>query len=145
MNPLSQIGEQSNQQLLLRHEGLRLFPYYCTAGKLTIGVGRNLEDVGISEAEARILLEHDIKTVQQQVSQALPWSDTLPEPQRIVLLNMAFNLGIGGLLKFKRMLAALQAGEIEQTIVEMRDSRWARQVGQRADDLIQLLQGNLDV
>ncbi|CAM3873638.1 Phage lysozyme [Vibrio aerogenes CECT 7868] len=142
---LTEQAIQYHRELLIRHEGLRLQPYRCTAGKLTIGVGRNLDDAGISEAEAMLLLEHDLQSVYQQVNDALPWCQALPECQQIVLMNMAFNLGMGGLLKFKRMLAALEAGDTAQAATEMRDSRWAAQVGKRAEDLIQLLQGNTDV
>lgn len=119
----------------LQDEGLRLKPYRCTAGKLTIGVGRNLDDSGITEAEAMGLLDNDIERCWIQVSGALPWVTTAPEPIQEVLVNMCFNLGLGGLLKFKKTLALLEAGEYALAEMEMLNSAWARQVGARANRL----------
>jgi lysozyme len=62
---------------LVRDEGMRTKPYHCTAGKLTIGVGRNIEEVGITEEEARYLLENDLGRVRDELDQALPWWRTL--------------------------------------------------------------------
>lgn len=86
---------------LVRHEGLRLKPYLCTAGKLTIGIGRNLEDRGISQKEAYAMLEQDIVDCEQQLIDEIPQGYTkLDEVRQSVLLNMCFNLGIKGLLEF---------------------------------------------
>lgn len=126
---------------LKRDEGLRLKPYRDTVGKLTIGYGRNLDDVGITEDEAEYMLEGDIEHVLEQLDRTLPWWNDLNESRKRALVNMAFNLGIGGLLKFKKMLAALKAGDYEHAAVEALDSRWAKQVGQRADRIAELLKG----
>lgn len=84
---LERIKEQ-----LVRHEGLRLKPYRCTAGKLTIGIGRNLEDCGISQAEAYVLLENDIQNCEKQLLDEIPEIyNTLDEVRKSVLLNMCFN------------------------------------------------------
>lgn len=123
------------QEQLIRDEGLRLKPYRDTVGKLTIGVGRNLEDVGISHEEAMLLLDHDIARAEAEVNAHLPWSRQLGEPRRAVLVNMAFNLGIGGLLQFRRALAAMQRGDYDLAAREMLDSKWAEQVGARATRL----------
>ena len=117
------------------HEGERLKPYRCTAGKLTIGIGRNLDDRGITSEEAAMLLANDIADMVREVIRALPWVAKLDEVRQRVLIDMAFNLGIVGLLAFKRTLAAIQAGQYQQAASMMLDSRWARQVGQRADRL----------
>jgi len=117
---------------LKRDEGLRLKPYRCSAGKLTIGYGRNLEDVGITEAEAEILLEHDIRRSLADLDRALPWWRGLPAPQQRGLINMRFNLGLTRLLGFKKMLAALQAGNGKLASEEALSSKWADQVGARA-------------
>ena len=119
------------QQLLI-DEGLRLKPYRCTAGKLTIGVGRNLEDRGITEAEAMGLLDNDIKSFWGQLVVKLPWVMQAPDTVQEVLLNMCFNLGMAGLLGFKRTLALLEAKEYDAAAREMLNSVWAKQVGQRA-------------
>ena len=120
---------------LLVDEGLRLKPYRCTAGKLTIGVGRNLEDKGISAAEALGLLDNDIDEFWKELTSLLPWVLTAPEAVQEVLLNMAFNLGVPGLLKFKETLRLLQSGGYSLAAQAMLDSKWAKQVGPRAERL----------
>ena len=120
---------------LLIDEGLRLKPYRCTAGKLTIGVGRNLDDRGITEPEALGLLDNDIRRVWSEVMSSLPWAIRAPEVVQDVLVNMGFNLGLGGLLGFKQTLAHLEAREYGKAADAMLDSRWAGQVGERAQRL----------
>jgi lysozyme len=121
------------------HEGERLKPYRCTAGKLTIGIGRNLEDRGITPEESAYLLENDIARFQTELLRALPWVAKLDEVRQRVLLDMAFNLGVQGLLQFKRTLAAIQAGDYERAAPMMLDSKWAEQVGQRAERLSRMM------
>ena len=121
------------------HEGERLKPYRCTAGKLTIGVGRNLEDRGISAEESAMLLANDIAAEERELLRALPWVATLDEVRQRVLLDMAFNMGIVGLLGFKRTLATIQAGDYQAAATMMLDSRWAKQVGQRAERLSRMM------
>ncbi len=97
---------------LVRHEGLSLKPYRCTAGKLTIGIGRNLDDRGISQTEAYVLLENDIRNCEKQLLDEVPEIYyALNEVRKSVLLNMCFNLGINGLLGFKNTLAFVKAGD----------------------------------
>jgi len=127
---------------LEHHEGVRLKPYYCTSGKLTIGVGRNLEDVGISRSEAQFMLENDIIRVMKQMDESIPFWRELSQVRQLVLLDMAFNLGVFGLTKFRNTLALLEAGEYEAASEEMLNSRWAEQVGQRAINLSQALKTN---
>ncbi|ROS02023.1 lysozyme [Sinobacterium caligoides] len=122
-------------QQLKRHEGIEYKPYHCTAGKLTIGIGRNIDDLGISEDEAFYLLNNDIKRVEQEVSNNISFLDELSDNRKIALLNMAFNLGISRLMKFKNMLSALQQHDYQTAAKEMLNSRWARQVGRRAEEL----------
>ena len=117
------------------HEGERLKPYRCTAGKMTIGVGRNLDDRGITAAESAYLLGNDIDDSYAALLRALPWVAHLCEVRQRVLLDMAFNLGIKGLLTFKNTLATIQAGDYRKAGPMMLDSRWAGQVGKRADRL----------
>jgi len=125
---------------LVRHEGLRLKPYRCSAGKLTIGVGRNIEDVGITEEEAMAMLSNDISRVIGELERRIPAFASLNEVRRRVLIDMGFNLGSNRLMKFRRMLAALEAGDYAQAAVEMLDSRWARQVGNRAVSLKNMME-----
>lgn len=121
------------------HEGERLRPYRCTAGKLTIGVGRNLEDRGITAEESAMLLSNDISREERELLAALPWVAKLSEVRQRVLLDMSFNLGLQGLLAFKRTLAAIQAGQYQQAAGMMLESLWARQVGQRAQRLSEMM------
>lgn len=123
------------KKALVRHEGLRLKPYTCTANKLTIGVGRNIQDNGISEAEAMLLLENDIDAIVRDLNRALPWWQQLDEARREVLANMVFNMGIGTVLTFKNTLAAVQAGDYKKAATLMLQSKWATQVGNRAKEL----------
>ena len=131
--------------MLILDEGLRLKPYRCTAGKLTIGVGRNLDDVGISGEEALYLLKHDIDRAERACAEAFDFWPTLPGARKMVLVNMAFNLGINGLLKFQRTLDAVRYGDYALAAQRMIDSKWAKQVGARADRLAKIMEtGNLE-
>jgi len=133
---------------LIRHEGLRLKPYHCTAGKLTIGVGRNLEDRGISEKEAAMLLENDIKDCiadLKEIFQARDENggfDFLPEPVQMVLVDMRFNLGHGGFRLFQKMITAVRELDFRSAALEMKDSRWYHQVGERAEKLVKMMENS---
>lgn len=131
-------------QQLRRHEGERLKPYRCTAGKLTIGVGRNLEDRGITAEESAYLLNNDIEREWKALKTALPWVTGLNDVRQRVLLDMAFNLGIDGLLKFKNTLATIQRGDYERAAGMMLDSLWARQVKGRAVRLAEMMKTGID-
>lgn len=121
-------------------EGLRLQPYRCTAGALTIGYGRNLDAVGITQEEADIMLRADVE-IAEKGAQALVgnvWDDLSPARQA-VLINMTFNLGRTRLAAFTDFLAALRVADYDTASLEMLDSRWARQVGARADRLAETM------
>ena len=128
------------QALLIRHEGLRLKPYRDTVGKLTIGVGRNLDDVGISEAEALDLLGADLLRVQTGLDRRHPWWRSLDPVRRHALIDMAFNLGPQGLDGFTLTLAGIRGGAYAEASREMLRSRWAEQVGARAVELAHMIQ-----
>ena len=128
-------------QQLLTDEGLRLKPYRCTAGKLSIGVGRNLDDRGITEAEALMLLQNDINAFWGQLVVSMPWVLTAPEPVQEALLNMCFNMGLGGLLQFKTTLGFIRDREYGQAADAMLQSKWAGQVGARAQRLATMVRG----
>jgi lysozyme len=120
---------------LKTHEGLRLKPYLCTSGKLTIGIGRNLESVGIRESEAELMLNNDIEETYVRLRNAWPKIILLDDVRQNVLINMAFNIGVSGLMKFHKMLNALSLTDYEQAAKEMLNSKWAKQVGYRALEL----------
>jgi lysozyme len=130
--------DQMTKELVI-DEGVRLKPYRCTAGKLTIGIGRNLDDRGITMGEATILLANDIAVVTQDLDRALPWWTTLSEVRQRVMVNMAFNLGISRLLGFKNTLTLIKIAKYEDAAKEMLDSNWARQVGPRAIRLAKMM------
>lgn len=117
---------------LERDEGLRLKPYRDTVGKLTIGIGRNLDDVGVSQVEAEFMLANDIEAVMGELDANLPWWRTLDEVRQRVLANLCFNLGIVKLLKFKQTLNFIQAAQYDAAATAMSQSLWHRQVGDRA-------------
>ena len=116
-------------------EGCRLKPYYCTANKLTIGIGRNLEDRGITRAEAQFMLENDIIAIMRELDDQFPEWRELSDTRQMVIANMAFNLGTFGLLNFKQTIAHIRAQEWDQASDEMLRSHWAEQVGDRAKRL----------
>ena len=120
---------------LKKHEGLRLKPYTDTVGKLTLGIGRNLEDKGITEQEALFMLNNDVDYFHGQLNKKLTWFKNLDDARQNVLVNMAFNLGVAGLLTFKNMLDAVRMGLFLVAAEEMLDSKWAKQVGYRAEEL----------
>jgi len=126
------IDMKSLTEQLVRHEGLRLNPYFCTAGKLTIGVGRNLEANGISKAESMFMLENDVIKIINELDEHLPWWKSLSQVRQHVLVDMAFNMGTFGLLKFQKTLKAIQDERYGDAAAEMLDSKWAKQVGNRA-------------
>lgn len=150
-------------QLLKRHEGragrlvggaFRHFPYDCPAGKRTIGYGRNLEDVGISEVEelalglpedwrnqgigeveAEILLCADIAKAYNQAWSAYDWFEGLDDVRKAVVVSMIFNLGFRGWLGFRNTIGALRRGAFAEASRHMRKSKWATQVGKRSREL----------
>ena len=93
---------------LVDHEGLELHPYEDSLGITTIGVGRNLEERGISEDEAFYLLKNDIEIIWDELISKHPIVEELDAQRQMILLNMAFNMGVPRLGKFKKMWAALQ-------------------------------------
>lgn len=130
---------QNLREMLITDEGLRLKPYRDTVGKLTIGVGRNLDDLGISKDEAMIMLDNDILAAVDALDKTFPWWRGMSEVRQRVLVNMCFNLGIHGVANFRKALAAMEAGDYTTAAKEMEDSEWYRQVGGRAIRLVSLM------
>jgi len=141
---------------LIAAEGLRLQVYKDTLGIDTIGIGRNLEDrgitkeelddldiptiehvyeYGITEADAVYLAENDVQIVEEELVRAHPCVDRLDSVRQLILIDMAFNMGVPRLCKFKKMWAAVECGDYPTAAKEMLDSRWAKQVKGRATKL----------
>lgn len=133
------------KQMTKDFEGLRLKPYRCTAGKLTIGYGRNLDDIGISQTEANYMFQQDFARAEQDARKICEEyginPDDLIEQRFYALTDMVFNLGINGTRKFKKLLYALKKGLYDDAAKEMLDSQWAKQVGNRAVKLAALMKG----
>jgi lysozyme len=123
------------ESLLVQEEGFKKFPYQDTTGNLTIGVGRNLSTIGISEDEAIFLLENDIIACEREIWRACPWYASLDNPRKMVIIDMCFNMGIQKLLEFRNMLGALESKDYISAAKEMLNSKWANQVGSRAQRL----------
>ena len=145
---------------LIEHEGMVLTMYQDSLGIDTIGIGRNLKDRGItpaeleymdipnmaivytngiSEADAKYLATNDIKIVEEELCKAHPCVYKLDAARQLILMDMAFNMGVPRLCKFKNMWAAVEAGDFYPASVEMLDSRWARQVKSRATKLAEAM------
>jgi len=117
---------------LERDEGYRQHPYKDTAGKLTIGIGLNLTDVGLTHDESLSILRSRVSGLNSRLKDAFPWYDDLSEPRQRALVNMAFNLGVNGLMGFRDMIEALEDEDYESAAAEALASKWAGQVGIRA-------------
>lgn len=120
-------------------EGYEAKPYRDTNGKLTIGIGRNLDDVGISPAEADMLLQNDIEAAIKALDLIYHKARALDQAHYNVLVNITFNMGINTMRQFKRMFAALDQHDYETASKEMLNSRWAKQVGKRAVRLTKMM------
>lgn len=129
---------QRFKDIIIRHEGLKHVPYTCTAGKLSIGIGRNLVDKGITRDEALYLLDNDIKEATIQATQYRWWGN-LNEARQFVVISMIFNLGFKGFKGFKKMIYHIQEGQYEYAAREMLNSKWANDVGGRAVELAQIM------
>jgi lysozyme len=127
---------------LALHEGRRAKPYTDTVGKLTIGVGRNLTDKGLSDSEIDYLLMNDIRECTDDLKTFLWWDD-LDEVRRNVLIDMRFNLGPSRFRQFKATLAAVAMGDYVTASDQMRKSKWYRQVKGRGERLARMMSTGL--
>jgi len=155
------------EQELIRDEGLKLFPYEDTVSKITIGVGRNLTDKGLTrnelsslglninlnkeqvisvllergltKQECLMLLSNDIDDAWEDLTTALPWIEQKPEAVQRVCTNMVFNMGISRFLKFKQTISFIRLDKHAEAAEEMMDSKWAAQTGNRAIRLSNLI------
>jgi lysozyme len=123
---------------LKRDEGFKPRVYSCSAGKQTVGYGHNLEDCDMTEFVAGILLKHDYTSVHSQLSE-WQWYCELDDYRKRIIINMGFNLGVNGLLKFKKMITSIIDRDYEEAAIQMVDSKWYRQVGNRAVRLSQMM------
>ena len=114
-------------------------PYRCSAGKLTIGVGHNLDALGLPIHIIDELFEYDLQNTIQDCASLYPNWNELPDEIQMVLVDMCFNLGKAGLQKFKKMNRAVEDFNWVRMLEEMRDSRWYSQVKNRAVELEEIV------
>jgi lysozyme len=117
-------------------EGFRALPYQDAGGVWTNGFG-NTAGVGphtapVTEAQARTRLASNLAGVIAQLDHALPWWRSLNDVRQDVLADMAFNLGVTGLMAFRHMLGDVESGAYGLAAAQMLMSKWATQVGERA-------------
>lgn len=122
------------------HEGVRKHVYLCSAGYETIGVGRNIADsgLGLSDDEIDYLLENDIKRCRKEL-ETYSWFSDLDEVRQDALINMCFNLGLSRLANFKNALSSMAVGAYSDAAEHFLDSRWATQVGNRAQEVAHMI------
>jgi len=145
--------------MLRRHEGFRSRVYRCTAGRLTIGYGYNLDanplhltakevrDMkihGITRATAELLFIRALAQVEHQVGNKIIWLSKLNQARKGVLINMAYQMGVDGLMKFRRTLSLIERGEYAAASVEMLDSKWAWQTKNRALELSAIMRTGVE-
>lgn len=130
--------------MLRRDEGVRSTPYRCTAGRLTIGVGHNLDDVPLGPRSIDAILEEDIETHAATLSTLFgdEFLGGLEENRYLALLNLVFNLGVAGLAKFVNTIAAIKCKDWATAGANLRKSKWYHQVGGRAERVISMLVDN---
>ena len=139
MNPTSRAALRTD---VMGAEGFRQFPYFdccgkpyksCTCakrGKLTIGYGRNLDDVGLSKLEGEVLLDHDLHTAEMNAGKAFDWFAACSELRQRAVVELCFNLGIVGFKGFRQTIAAIKAKQYVAASLNLLDSLWAKQVGE---------------
>lgn len=134
------LTDQEIAEYVKGHEGLSLMPYYCTANKLSIGIGRNLEDRGISREEALFLFGNDLRLAVSDLYRIFreDWK-TFPDNVQLALIDMMFQLGLTRFCGFKKTIEYLKAGNWKEAAREMMDSKYARQVPKRAEENRDLL------
>lgn len=128
------------RKMLERDEGLRLKPYRCSQGFLTIGVGRNLDSNGITKATAMQMLDEDVdaavrgcRRIFDQLFES--WS----ENRQLGWINLAFNLGFASLSQFKNTIRAARVNDWESVEKGLRNSLWCKQVGSRSERVIAMI------
>lgn len=140
--------------LLKKHEGFRKRVYRCTENKQTIGYGYNLDAnplhlsvfeidrlkrKGISGKTAENLLIDQVYNIKFSLDKAIPWWSKIGQTRQDVLIDMAYNLGINGLLCFKKTLDHIAVGNYPKAADEMLESTWAKQVHGRANELADMM------
>ena len=133
-------------EMLKRHEGVETHAYKCSASKITIGVGRNIDPeggLGLSEDEVDYLLQNDIKRIIFELDFQYDWFHNLNEARKDAMIDISFNLGQTRLRKFEKALTAMSKGEWDTAADEFMDSKWSKQVGNRAKELTDIIRSGV--
>ena len=130
---------------LVRDEGRRHLPYHDTAARLSIGIGRNLTDKGITDAEIDFMFEHDLSDAADDLDRNIAWWRSLDAVRQRVMLNMTYNMGWPSFSMFARFFSAMRQSRWDDAAIEMISSRWATQVGDRAKRLEQMVRTGVAV
>lgn len=134
-------------QELRRDEGVRYSPYADTRGFQTVGVGHNLHvsplpqgwTYPLNDEQVNALLTVDLDGTFAGLDAHIPWWRNLSYARQRVMVNMAYNMGVNGLMGFPHTLADIKAGNYAQAATDMSQSLWAKQVGARATRLEALM------
>lgn len=118
--------------MLVRHEGLVCHVYDDSLGYKTIGVGRCLDKNGITEDEAMYLLANDIKRTTEDLDKNYGAWITFPPEARMVCIDLVFNLGITGFMKFKKTRQLMELGMWLEASEELLDSKYHIQLPSRS-------------
>jgi lysozyme len=131
------------RELIKLHEGVESHAYKCSQNKITIGVGRNIDPtgIGLSPDEIDYLLDNDIDRCITELDQ-FSWFENLSETRRFAVIDMCFNLGITRFKGFKKAIAAMSISDFDTAADEFFDSRWAKQVGNRAITICEMIRSN---
>ena len=129
----------TTEDYITKHEKMVLNPYIDSVGKLTIGIGRNIDDNGISKEEALFMLENDLKNVNDELHSIFDDFSYLPADVQLALTDMMFNLGKPRFLGFKKMIQAIKDKDFKEAARQAKDSKWCEQVEKRCDDNFNLM------
>ena len=129
-------------EMLRKHEGVETHAYKCTAEKITIGVGRNIDPaggIGLSDSEINLLLSNDVARVNTELFLTFSWFAELDEVRKDCMINICLQLGLPRLKKFKKSLAYMANGDFDLAADEFLDSNWASQTPARANEITQMI------
>lgn len=136
---MDESARKAARGMVMRHEGFRDRPYRDSMGYITVGYGHCLDFRPVSERAAQVILDDDLDWFIDALERSVPVFPTLDPVRQAALVDMAFNLGLVGIMKFRQMWKAIVAGDWERASAEVLASRWPSQVGQRALDCARTL------
>lgn len=128
------------EELIRLNEKEKLFPYKDTVGKLTIGIGHNLTDKGISRAVSAMIFQEDLDEAKSTLFKAFPWVTKLDEVRYAALVDMTFNMGINSLKKFVTSMPFIRDGNYKQAAITLRKSLWYRQTESRGVKITKMIE-----